>query len=183
MSTYLLWQYFDWHFFGLDASQSCWIYPPSWNEILIYVAVVLKGIPQDLHYVIQDYCLDIAFFKPANLFVDPQHVLHLVVCSVCQWLVVCIVCLIFCAIPHIVLVVIYHLLCMFFVSAYLYQPMCHKFRICIVIQFNFINLFNGFICKYFIIPIWHCNLLYNVVVCNPLVCHNYSFRPLNIVVS
>ena len=98
MSTYLLWQYFDWHFFVLDASQNCWIYPPSWNEILIYVAVVLKGVPQDLHYVIQDYCLDIAFFKPANLFVDPQHVLQVVVCSVCQWLVVCILWLIFCAI-------------------------------------------------------------------------------------
>ena len=36
-------------FFGLDASQNCWIYPPSWNEILIYVAVVLKGVPQDLY--------------------------------------------------------------------------------------------------------------------------------------
>ena len=37
-------------FFGLDVSQNCWIYPPSWNEILIYMAVVLKGVPQDLYY-------------------------------------------------------------------------------------------------------------------------------------
>ena len=36
-------------FFGLDASQNCWIYPPSWNEIFIYVAVALTGVPQDLH--------------------------------------------------------------------------------------------------------------------------------------
>ena len=27
-------------YFGLDVSQNCWIYPPSWNEILIYVAAV-----------------------------------------------------------------------------------------------------------------------------------------------
>ena len=42
MSTYLLWQYFVWRFFGLDVSQNCWIYPPSWNETLIYVALFGK---------------------------------------------------------------------------------------------------------------------------------------------
>ena len=40
-----------------------------------------------------------------------------------------------------------------FVSTYLNQPVYHKFRICILIQFNFINLFNVFVCKYFIIAI------------------------------
>ena len=31
-------------FFGLDTSQNCSIYPPSWNEILIYVTCFLKGV-------------------------------------------------------------------------------------------------------------------------------------------
>ena len=35
--------------FGLDTSENCCIYPPSWNEILIYVTVVLKGVPKDLY--------------------------------------------------------------------------------------------------------------------------------------
>ena len=56
-----------------------------------------------------------------------------------------------------------------FVHEYLYLPLCHKFRICIFTQFNFITLFNAFICKYFISLYWHCN----VVVSIPLVCHSY----------
>ena len=61
-----------------------------------------------------------------------------------------------------------------FVSTYLYYPVCHKFRICIFIQFSFINLFNVFYLQMFYYSDQLCNPLYNIVVCNPLVYHSYK---------
>ena len=37
-------------FFGLDTSQNCSIYPPSWNEILIYVTVVFWKVYHELYF-------------------------------------------------------------------------------------------------------------------------------------
>ena len=87
--------------------------------------------------------MDIAFCKATYLFVAPQYVLHLVVCIVFHWLVVCRECLIFCTFPHIVFVVIYHLLSLF-LSVNTYRPFrnfrndyvmitcCHYGRICLL---------------------------------------------------
>ena len=54
------------------------------------------------------------------LFVTPQFVIHLVVCSVSKWLVVCSVCFIFCTFPHIVFCSYLSLTQPVFVSTYLY---------------------------------------------------------------
>ena len=59
-----------------------------------------------------------------------------------QWSAAC--ALSFCTFPRIAFCSYLSLTQSVFVSAYLYQPVCHKFRICIFIQFNFINLFNVF---------------------------------------
>ena len=144
-------------FFGLDASQNCWIYPPSWNAILIYVVVFWRVYHRtytskfifNISFRIVVWTLH--FFKHAYLLVAPQSVPHLVVCSVSQWLVVCSVsqwlvvcsvsqwlvvcsvCFIFCTFPHIAFCSYLSLTQPVFVSTYLYWPVCHKFKICIFI--------------------------------------------------
>ena len=87
------------------------------------------------------------------------------------WFAAC--ALFFCTFPRIAFCSYLSLTQSVFVSAYLYQPVCHKFRICIFIQFNFINLFIFYL-QIFYYSDCRCNPLYKTVVCNPLVCHSYS---------
>ena len=94
--------------------------------------------------------MKIAFFKPPYLFIAPQSVLRLVVCSVCNWFLIYSVP--YFLYPSLYGFFFYHLLTMFF-SVHTCISLCHKFRICVFIYSNFINLFNDFICKYFIIAI------------------------------
>ena len=50
LPLFILTVIFFFGFFGLHASQNCWIYPLSWNEILIYVTCFLKGVPHELYF-------------------------------------------------------------------------------------------------------------------------------------
>ena len=84
-------------FFGFDASQNCWVYPPSWNKILIYLAVVLKGIPQDFSKFIFNILFRIIVW--ALHFLACIHICSSTICTpffLCKYFIIAIVIVICC---------------------------------------------------------------------------------------